>query len=697
MKIGDFMGSNKRFFIRIGLGNKYVQKSLIAILTFAVLFLICIKGIIPEKYNFKEGDIAVKDIKAPRDFVDEVATKNKLDTVLLSIPDQYNKNRDVKNNAVLSVENYFNSASKIKEMAIDENEKWQKLKEESPIELSRDDYIETIKLTNEQIKNLSKFLVDNLSKILTGEIKENNQDDIKNAQENLNYYARNNPQLTKAMREITSNIGVKLLKPNLFLDEKRTEEYRNQVKKEVEPVVIKKNQNIVMRGTVITSEHIELMKKAGLMKENFASDLTIYFGVAALIIIMEMLISIYIIKFRMSVFNNNSKLLIIAIILCINAIFVIGGSVISIYLVPAGLVAMLVSLIFDPSLAFVVSIPSTILTACVTNFNLEAVIIYLVGCIAGILFTYNAHQRNNLLFGGLFVGLINSIVIFSMGMINNIGILDNLVNSSIGMVGGLLSAILSIGMLPLFEQLSDIITPIKLMELSNPNQPLLQKMLFEAPGTYHHSILVGNLAEAAANEIGANAILARTGSYYHDIGKIKRPYFFKENQITNDNPHDKITPKLSSLIITSHVKDGLELAEEYRLPRAVKDIIGQHHGTTLVKYFYVMAMRDGEENVEESSFRYEGPRPVAKEAAIVMLADSVEAGVRSLSNPTTGDIEKMVNKIVDEKVEDGQLNNCDLTLKDLEKIKKAFLKVLGGIFHTRIEYPELKGQEKEGA
>lgn len=691
------MRSNKRFFIKIGLGNKYVQKSLIVLVTFAVLFLICIKGIIPEKYNVKAGDIAVKDIKAPRDFIDETATKNKIDTVLADIQPIYNINRNVKINAINSVENYFNSAIKIKGMTISEDEKWQKLKEESSIELSRDDYTETIRLSDDQIKNLTKFLVDSLSKILSGEIKENNQDDIKNAQENLNYYARNNQTLTKTMREITADIGVKLIKPNHFLDEKRTEEYKNQVKKEIEPVIIKKNQNIVMRGTVITSEHIELMKKAGLMKEKFASDLTIYFGVAALVIIMEMLIGIYIYKFRINVYNDNSKLLIISILLCINAIFVIGGNVISVYLVPAGLVAMLICLIFDPLLALVVSIPSTILAACVTNFNLEVVIIYLIGCIAAVLFAHNAHQRNNLLFGGLYIGLINSVVIFSLGMINNIGLLDSLINSSIGMGGGLLSAILAIGMLPLLEQMSDIITPIKLMELSNPNQPLLQKMLFEAPGTYHHSILVGNLAEAAANEIGANSILARTGSYYHDIGKIKRPYFFKENQITNDNPHDKITPKLSSLIITSHVKDGLELAEEYRLPRAVKDIIGQHHGTTLVKYFYVMAMKDGEENVEESSFRYEGPRPVAKEAAIVMLADSVEAGVRSLSNPTTGDIEKMVNKIVDEKVDDGQLNNCDLTLKDLEKIKKAFLKVLGGIFHTRIEYPELKVHEKEGA
>lgn len=697
MKTGDFMVLNKRFLLRMGFKNKKFHKLLIAVLTFILLFFICIKGIIPEKYNIKEGDIAPKDIKAPRDFTDEIATKSKIDKVLSEIDDQYNKSVEVKNNGVQRVTEYFDKAVETKKQDISLDEKISILKNNTYLkELSKEDYIETLKLTDEENKTLKNSLVDALSKVLSQDIKENNEDDLKKAQENLSYYVRNNTLLTKIMRELAVNIGVTQIKPNLFFDKKGTEEYKNQIKKEIEPVIIKKNQNIVMRGEVITADHIYLMNKAGLLKENFTSDFTIFFGIAALIIAIEILISLYIYRFRMDIYNNNSKLLIISIVLCISALFSMGGNVISSYLIPAGLVAMLMVLIFDPMLALVVSVPSTVLTACVTNFNMESMLIYLIGCISGVLFIHNAHQRNNILFGGLFVGIINGVVISSIGLINNADWINILFNSLVGLVGGVLSSILAIGMLPVFEQMSDIITPIKLMELSNPNQPLLQKMLFEAPGTYHHSILVGNLAETAANDVGANALLARTGSYYHDIGKIKRPYFFKENQITNDNPHDKITPKLSALIITSHVKDGLELASEYRLPKAVRDIIQQHHGTTLVKYFYVMAMKDGEETVEEASFRYDGPSPTSKEAAIVMMADSVEAGVRSLSNPVPIEIEKMVNKIVDDKVNDGQLDNCDLTLKDIERVKKAFLKVLGGIFHSRIEYPELKSRDKEG-
>ncbi|HNU80584.1 MAG TPA: HDIG domain-containing protein, partial [Bacillota bacterium] len=229
----------------------------------------------------------------------------------------------------------------------------------------------------------------------------------------------------------------------------------------------------------------------------------------------------------------------------------------------------------------------------------------------------------------------------------------------------------------------------KLLELSNPNQPMLRRLLIEAPGTYYHSILVGNLAEAAAEDIGANALLCRVGAYYHDIGKLKRPYFFKENQITRDNPHDKITPNLSALVITSHVKDGVEIAGKNKLPSTVIRIIEEHHGNTLVAYFYHKALSaEGAEAVDESKFRYPFRKPQTEEAAIVMLADSVEAYIRSLSEPTRDQVEQGVRKIIKDKLNDAQLDNCDLTLKDLEMIGQAFVKVLAGIFHDRIEYPE---------
>ena len=254
---------------------------------------------------------------------------------------------------------------------------------------------------------------------------------------------------------------------------------------------------------------------------------------------------------------------------------------------------------------------------------------------------------------------------------------------------GIFTSVLTIGFLPFFESIFDIITPIKLLELSNPNHSLLRRLLIEAPGTYYHSILVGNLSETAAEEVGANALLCRVGSYYHDIGKLKRPYFFKENQMTKENPHDKISPNLSALIITSHVQDGLEIAKKYKLPSKVMDIIRQHNGDTLVAYFYHKAITaQGENLVSEDKFRYSFPKPQSKEASIVMLADSVEAYVRSQVEPTRDEIEKGVRIIIQDKINDGQLSQCDLTLKDIESVINSFLKVLAGIFHDRIEYPE---------
>ncbi|NTV91258.1 MAG: HDIG domain-containing protein, partial [Clostridiales bacterium] len=241
----------------------------------------------------------------------------------------------------------------------------------------------------------------------------------------------------------------------------------------------------------------------------------------------------------------------------------------------------------------------------------------------------------------------------------------------------------------------NIVTPLKLLELSNPTQPLLKRLLMEAPGTYHHSLMVGNLAESATEAIGGNSLLARVGAYYHDIGKLKRPHFFKENQMT-DNPHNKMNASLSTLVITSHTDDGVEIATEYNLPVPIRDIIGQHHGTTLATYFFFKAQQtDKTESIKQEEYRYQGPRPKTREAAVVMLADSVEAAVRALNDKAEGKMEGLIRKVIKEKLDDSQLDLCDLTLKDLDLMAKAFLRVFSGYFHERDEYPEIKADKAE--
>jgi putative nucleotidyltransferase with HDIG domain len=302
-------------------------------------------------------------------------------------------------------------------------------------------------------------------------------------------------------------------------------------------------------------------------------------------------------------------------------------------------------------------------------------------------FVNTSNRRNNLSFKGVIIGLMNVTILASSTLIHRAYIENILFDSFIVFLNGMISVVFTIGILPTIESIFDVITPIKLLELSNPNQPLIKRLLIEAPGTYHHSLMVGNLAEAGAEAIGANPLLARVGAYFHDIGKLKRPNFFMENQLS-DNPHDRMTPNLSSLVITSHTQDGVELAKKHHIPRAIRDIIYQHHGTTLIAFFYYKAKKSEKGDlVTEKNFRYPNSEPLSNEAAVVMLADCVEAAIRSLTDKTEGKIEGLIRKIIKSKLEDGQLDKCNLTFKDLDNVAKAFMKIFSGYFHARDEYP----------
>jgi len=317
--------------------------------------------------------------------------------------------------------------------------------------------------------------------------------------------------------------------------------------------------------------------------------------------------------------------------------------IISLFVIPLACVPMIMAILINDEVSIVLNILNCILISVAVNFNFEITILAALNSVVGVMLLKKMQQRNDILYSSIFIATINLMVYLSMGFLLSNSIIEVLKKAGMVYFASLISGVLTIGFLPFFESFFDIVTTVKLLELSNPNHPLLKRLLLEAPGSYHHSVLVANLAEVAAETVGANPVLTRASAYYHDIGKIKRPYFFKENQLGNDNPHDKITPNLSTLIIISHVKDGLELAKEYKIPKVIQDAIAQHHGTTLVKYFYVTMKNssDNPDEIKEEDFRYKGPNPESKEAAIIMLADAVEAAVRSIPNPTKGKIEEM--------------------------------------------------------
>jgi putative nucleotidyltransferase with HDIG domain len=273
--------------------------------------------------------------------------------------------------------------------------------------------------------------------------------------------------------------------------------------------------------------------------------------------------------------------------------------------------------------------------------------------------------------------------------------LEALIAATCGLFGGLLSGVIATGILPLVEMSFGFTTDIKLLELGNLDQPLLRELMVRAPGTYHHSVIISNMVEATAKAVQANPLLAKVSAYYHDIGKMKKPLYFVENQTGSENKHERLAPSMSSLILISHVKDGAELAKKHKLGREIIDIIQQHHGSSLISFFYQKAKdRMGSRGsksteIKDEDFRYPGPKPQTKEAGLVMLADMVEAAARSLVDPTPARIQGMVQKIINKAFSDGQLDECELTLKDLHEIAKSFNKTLSGIFHHRIEYPEV--------
>ncbi len=361
------------------------------------------------------------------------------------------------------------------------------------------------------------------------------------------------------------------------------------------------------------------------------------------------------------------------------------------YGIPFAFGALLTTLLVDVNLGILSSLTLAILAGVFYgDINLAAYLI--IGSLAGIYSIRQYKDRAAILKAGLTIGVVNILCLASLDILRQMGLnlTDVLDQFVLALLSGMLAAALASMLLPALEALFKIVTDIRLLELSNLNAPILRRLSVEAPGTYHHSLMVATLAEVAAESVGANSLLARVAAYYHDLGKLLKPEYFVENQSYGSNKHEEIPPDMSSAILASHVKDGLQLAKESGLPQRITDMIPQHHGTRVMTYFYqkakdAMIGKAGE--IDEASFRYPGPKPQSKEAAIIMMADSVEAASRTLSEPAPALVQGMIDRLIDDIVRDDQCNECDITLRDVQLVKESFLKILTGIFHHRIDYP----------
>lgn len=366
------------------------------------------------------------------------------------------------------------------------------------------------------------------------------------------------------------------------------------------------------------------------------------------------------------------------------------------YLTPLAGLSVIGTMLLGPRLMFLMVVVTAVNVGVMkgNDFLLTAALLLSSGF--AIYTVVRVDSRKRLLKAGLVIALVTGVVTFAVGLIGGGTFVDAAWQGVLGLGSGLLSLMLAMVLLPLLEDAFNILTPMKLLELSNTSNPLIHKLLQKAPGTFTHSMQVGTLAENAAERIGANALLARVGAYYHDVGKMEHPAYFIENQIGQINPHDALSPTLSAKVIRRHVKDGLEMGRAWGLPQEILDIIAQHHGTTRIEYFYRKAIEVDGDKVNEADFRYSGGLPKSKEAGIVMLADSVEATVKSLAKPTPKRIEDIVTETINRKLDDGQFDECDLTMREIHEVGEAILEALVGFLGPRIEYPGANGDARNG-
>ncbi len=503
--------------------------------------------------------------------------------------------------------------------------------------------------------------------------------------------------LAKTHKIAISFLIKKVLEPNMEEDKVATELAVQKVISEVKPVIItyEKGDVVVSIGERVKDTQMKALKKLGYNVNRL--DLTGIMGIFSLVGLCLFTTVYYLKNFEGRFLKMPYPGLIALLAIVINIFAVALPEEVSAYVVPIPAIAMLLTVFTSSRAALLVTMLILVMLGVSLQYPVEYIFVFMLGAIIAIFTTnsVNYYRRMDMVRAGFDVGLIQMFVVLVMFLLQN-----NTENIDLGLMvmkmfmgfgNGLLSGILALGLLPLVESTFKIITPYGLAELADHNQALLRRLQFEAPGTYHHSLMVSNLCEAAAESIGANPILARVAAFYHDIGKLKRPLFFIENQsyFGIENPHEKLTSRLSKMVITAHPKDGVELAREYGLPPVIHQFIIQHHGDSLVSYFYRQAMEaEGADNIQEEQFRYNSPRPSSKEAAILMLADSVESAVRSLKNPEQEMVDEMIDKIIREKLVDGQLSESPLTQKDLKTVSSVFKRSLRGMQHRRIKYHE---------
>ena len=694
--------------------KKNYQYTLIVALFWLFLTWILSSEYMP-KDNFIVGQPALKDVKALVDFtqIDKEATEQARLAAAKTVPNIMSTDGDITNKVLgslsytleqISNERKRKKTDPLSDLSTDAND----VKFSAPIEpetsfpvfVSREIFDELLtfdEMTFVNLKQTAMTITRSAMEMGVSSAPGNSSlvsdESISEIQENVD--SLNLPDNEKkVIFALVSNS----VRPNKVQDWVAIKDLQAKRMSEVKPVsvFIAQGQTIIREGEIVTPKHLELLGDMDIYRPSLL--LQGVFAGSTAVFIMLVILYFGARMFAPSILSDKRLLLLVALItlgttsLCsftthlpISEAF---GAYILRYMTPVAIASILIQMVAGSSFAVLVTIVICILVSMMTH-SASAGITGLFTGVAAIIVFSNTRKRTEMLWAAVIVTAVNMLAAW----ITNTYISEDDVLMwspvAVAAVNGSFSCVLAIGAMFFVENLFPVVTNVRLLDIANPTEYLLRELTSKAPGTHVHSILVANLAEAGASEIGANPLLARVGAYYHDIGKTKHPSMFIENQFGALNPHDKCASTLSKVIITSHVKQGVELAKKYKLPEPIIDIIAQHHGTSLLKYFHFQALKT-DKNAREEDFRYPGPKPQTKEAAVVMMADSIEAAVRSLKNVDLSKIESMIDAIINGMLNDGQFNDCELSFKDISKLKKKFLQSMASLYHTRIEYPEQK-------
>lgn len=671
-----------------------VRAFLLGLLAVFIMSLILARPILPMgQVTLDVGDVSPRDIRAPvrKTYVSQVLTEQERARAEAAVQDIYDppdpqiaRRQIVKARQICD---YLDSIRHDSHATSEQKRQW--IAAIPDLSLSPEIIDAILALRAEEWKKMVEQTIEVLGRAMRRLIQEN--------------------QLTEAKRSLPTDISLdlsekqaaivielvrNLIRPNSFYNADKTAEAKQQARERVPQITqdVERGEIILRAGDIVTALHLEALDALGLRQPKIEWSDVVAAILFALIVVFVM--ALYIIRFRPAFWKDLrhlSRLSSLLIFFALIAKVMVEGHTILPYLFPLATLSMLLSILFEPQLAVMATILLSATVGFLSDGSLELTAYSLFGGLIASLRLGRVERLNVLFWSGTYVAIANLAVVLTFRLpghnYDTLGLLT-LIGASLAN-GALAASLTMAGLVPL-SNIFGVLTSFQLHELARPTHPLLRQLLLKAPGTYHHSILVSNLAEQAAESIGADDLLARVGAYYHDIGKTMRPYFFVDNQVEGVNVHDRLDPYTSAQVIVSHVKDGLNLAQKYDLPPRIRDFIAEHQGTGLVSYFYQEARQESEtpDSVDKAQFRYPGPRPLSRETAIVMLADSCEAAVRSARPNSSEEIDKLVRKIINDKLSQGELDDSELTLQDLKNIRVAFVKTLQGVFHPRVKYPE---------